>query len=249
MFVYNMHDTFIGRSLALYGEWSEGEVDLLRQILRQGDVVIEGGANIGTLTVPIAQLVGIKGKVYAFEPQRLIFQKLCANLALNSVPNVHAFHAALGQAHGGTSLPLINYSSDNNFGGFGVGEYEQGERVPVFAIDNLALPVCHMVKADVEGMEKAVLDGAAETIARCRPLLYVENDREDKDRSLALTTTISEMGYTMYWHLPMLYNAENFACNAENVFENIASFNMLCIPIERPFSIPGLERVHPRTLW
>ncbi len=53
-FAYNHHDIYIGRSLEKYGEFSELEVDLFQQICREGDIVIEVGANIGTHTVPLA---------------------------------------------------------------------------------------------------------------------------------------------------------------------------------------------------
>ena len=53
--------------------------------IQPGDVVIEVGANIGPHTVFLAQHVGPQGLVLAFEPQRILFQTLCANLALNSI--------------------------------------------------------------------------------------------------------------------------------------------------------------------
>src|SRR3954465_1933985 len=81
----NRHDVYIGRSLELYGEWSEGEIDLFRQVLRPGMVVADAGANIGTHTVARAQMVAPNGVVYAFEPQRIVFQTLAANVALNSL--------------------------------------------------------------------------------------------------------------------------------------------------------------------
>lgn len=63
-------DKWIGRSLDLYGEWSEGEVELFRNVVKPGDVVIEAGANVGALTIPLAKIVGDTGRVHAFEPQK-----------------------------------------------------------------------------------------------------------------------------------------------------------------------------------
>ena len=54
-FVYNTNDEYVGRCLAVYGEWSESEISLFRQIVREGDTVIEAGANIGTHTVFLNQ--------------------------------------------------------------------------------------------------------------------------------------------------------------------------------------------------
>jgi hypothetical protein len=79
-------------------------------------------------------------------------------------------------------------------------------------------------------MEKAVLDGAADTIGRCRPVLYVENDR--RDQSAALIATIQSLGYRLYWHTPPLYSADNFFANTVNHFPGLVSGNVLCFPQE-----------------
>ena len=81
--LFNQNDRFIGKSLELYGEYSEGEIDLFRQVVQPGTIVLEIGANIGTHTLFFARQVGHDGLVIAFEPQRLVFQCLCANMALN----------------------------------------------------------------------------------------------------------------------------------------------------------------------
>ena len=82
-FMYTVNDAFIGRSLDLYGEWCDDEVHILGQILPQGAVAVDVGANIGTHPVGFARSVGPRGLVIALEPQRLVFQTLCGNVALN----------------------------------------------------------------------------------------------------------------------------------------------------------------------
>ena len=98
----------------------------------------------------------------------------------------------------------------------------------------MGLSACGLIKADVEGFEAEALRGAADTIARCRPMLYVENDRpENRD---ALIKLIAGMGYRLYWHLPPLARRNNFNGYADNIFGDRAmiSVNMLCVPAERP---------------
>ena len=53
---FHRTDRWLGRSLDLYGEWSEGEAELFRKVVKPGDVVIEAGANIGALTIPLAKI-------------------------------------------------------------------------------------------------------------------------------------------------------------------------------------------------
>src|SRR5260370_34852291 len=85
-----------------------------------------------------------------------------------------------------------------------------------------------MLKADVEGMEVDVLAGARQTIKKFRPVLYVENDREA--HSEELITLIEELGYSMWWHLPKMFNPNNFAKNPNNIFGRIVSINLLDLP-------------------
>ena len=224
--LFNRYDRYIGRSLQVYGEFSEGECDVFRQIVQPGHTVVEVGANIGAHTVPLAQWVGTTGKVIAFEPQRVVFQTLCANVALNNLLNVHCLQQAVGSEPGSIVVPHIDYQSENNFGGLGLGSFTRGESVPLVTIDSLNLTACHFLKLDVEGMERDAILGARETLEKFKPVLYVENDR--KDQSDALVRTLDEFGYAMYWHLPPYFNPKNFAGHSENIFGNLVSKNMIC---------------------
>lgn len=237
----NRNDVYIGRSVLELGEFSEGEVDLFRQVVRPGAVVAEVGANIGSHTVPLAKLAGPTGRVYAWEPQRIVFQLLCANLALNSLTNVIARWSAVAAEPGEVWVPRIDYGQPNNFGGLGLEGRTSGERVPTETIDSLELGRLDLLKADVEGMEQAVLEGARKTIQRCRPLLYVENDRDDK--SPDLLATIKGLGYSAFAHTPHLYNPNNFFGALSNPFGNIVSVNVFAVHSSVAANIQGLKQL------
>jgi FkbM family methyltransferase len=98
--IYNRFDTFVGRSIELYGEFAEREIGVLDQTVSAGMVVLDIGAQIGAQTLFLARKVGPAGRVLAFEPRRLIFQTLCGNMAINSVSNVHCWNAAVGAQAG-----------------------------------------------------------------------------------------------------------------------------------------------------
>ncbi len=227
LMLFNQYDSYIGRSLDLYGEYCEDEVRVFSQIVRPGMTVVEVGANIGSHTLFLARQAGPQGRVYAYEPQRIVFQTLCANMAINSIPNVHAFQLALGDAPGSVLIPPINYTQENNFGGLSLGNWEAGEEVAVTTLDSFHLAQCHFIKIDVEGMEQQVLAGAVETIHRHRPILYVENDKVEK--SDALIRYLDSLGYQMYWHSPYYFSPNNFYANPNNVFPNLLARNMLCV--------------------
>jgi FkbM family methyltransferase len=247
--LYSARDRYVGGSLDRYGEFSELEAQLFTGLVRPGMLVVEVGSNIGAHTVHLAKLVGENGGVVAFEAQRVIFQMLCANLALNGIENTDAKCMAVGAAPGEIMVPRLDYRGDNNFGGIALGG-DDGDAVEMIAIDNLLLPACHLMKIVVEGMEKQVLEGARQTIGRFRPYLYVEDDRIDKHAELI--TTLFDLEYRLWWHLPWLYNPGNFAGDPENLFPGIASFNLICLPresapeeIEGGVEVKSADEPHP----
>ena len=246
--IYNKHDQYVGYSFLHYGEFSQKEVELFEQIIFPGMVVLDIGANIGAHTLFFAEKLKGTGVVFAFEPQRIVFQTLCGNVALNSIVNTHCFHAAIGAEIGNTMIPLMDYHKEANYGGLSMGNVAQGESVQVLTIDGLGLPKCDFMKIDVEGMEREVLLGSAQTIKKHRPIIYAENDRAEK--SAALISLLLEFGYKLYWHLPRLYNPDNYFKNPNNIFGNIVSVNMFCVPSEKQVQINGLREVSgPEDNW
>jgi FkbM family methyltransferase len=243
---YNINDIFVGRSLDCYGEYSRGEVELFAQLAPPGGLVLDVGANIGALTLSLARFVGAQGAVVAFEPQRAVYQLLSANLALNEVNNVRAIHAAAGQKAGRTFVPIADHSKPGNFGGIELTD-RGGEPVEIMTIDSLQLPACHFIKIDVEGQERSVIAGAAATIARFRPVLYVENDR--RPQSPDLIRQLRDLDYACYWHLPPLYMPDNFYGNATNVFPGIVSIDMMCLPKGDGRTVEGMKPVTGPDDW
>lgn len=246
LMAYNINDTYVGRSLDFYGEYSRGETMLFAQIALPGSVAVDVGANIGALTLPLARIIGSGGTVIAMEPQRAVYQLLCANLALNEIGNVRAIHTAAGRTPGRTFVPIPDQAKPGNFGAVELTD-KGGEPIGVMSIDSLQLPACHFIKIDVEGQEQSVIAGAAETIARFRPVLYVENDRREK--SADLIRQIRDLDYVSYWHLPPLYRPDNFYGNPTNVFPGILSLNMLCLPSSDTRKVEGIRPVSGPDDW
>jgi FkbM family methyltransferase len=241
-------DRYITRCLQTYGEYCEAEAHVFRQLVKPAMTVVEAGANIGTHTLMLAKACA-PGRLIAFEPQQRIFQLLCANLAANGVANVVALPEAMGAAAGTARLPALDYGAANNFGGVapsldaeGSG-WADGLAARVTPLDDLALPACHLLKIDVEGWEAEALRGARQTIARCRPLIYVENDRAEQQA--VLIALIAELGYAQYWHVAPLFNAENFKGASQDVTGQAVSLNMFCVPNESSLTVTGFEPIDP----
>ncbi|MDP4797084.1 MAG: FkbM family methyltransferase [Rhodospirillales bacterium] len=246
--ISNPNDQYIGKSLQAYGEWSYGEILLLARLLAPDANIIEVGGNIGAHTVPLAKRVP-DGHVIAFEPQRLCFQMLCANVINNDCTNVTTYNMAVGDVAGSTVMADIDPDRAFNFGGIGVnqstiaGPVSQHGRTPVVCLDDMidAAFKVQLIKCDAEGMEVKVVKGAAQLIARDKPVLYLEDDRAALSQSLY--ETVRSFGYEVWWHAVPLYRPDNLAGNGKNIFENIYSFSLLCCHPSKPVDTSGLKKL------
>ena len=240
--LYNRNDIYIGKAIEKYGEYSEAETLIFKQLCQNGDFVVEVGANIGTHTLVLSQIVGKTGRIYAFEPQRIIFQALCANMALNSIINTECFPFAVSSFDGFIKIPEIRYDIEGNFGGVEVDKFKEGLKTQVVKLDDfLDLKYLKLLKIDVEGMESSVIEGAREIIKKFKPVLYVENDRIEKSKNLI--EQIKSLDYKLFWHLPPLFNKNNFANCKDNIFSDIVSVNMLCFHNSLDIKIDGFMEI------
>lgn len=243
LFMYNRNDSYIGRSLDLYGEWCDREIQLLGQFIRPGDTVVDVGANIGTHTVAFANLAGPTGTVHAFEPQPRLFQMLCGNVALNCLENVCCHAQAVGDANGEISIPQL----PPPYAFFNYGAVPLTLSLPVTVpatmtrLDAIKLDKCQVIKIDAEEMEAQVIAGATETIARCQPVLYVENDR--REASKKLSPLLKEIGYRAYWSIFPYFDRRNFYSNTVNIWpeDHAPSANLLCLSERIKVEVPDAE--------
>lgn len=197
-------DSYIGRAVELYGEYSEAEVDVFRGFVRPEDVCIDGGALFGEHTLALAGLCPA-GHVIAFEPQRIPFQILCGNCQLNSLDNVDCERAALGAVEGRTRVEPLSPYSDCPWGLTKLSSH--GDSVPMRTIDSLNLRRLDFVKLDLEGAEADAIMGAKETLLRCRPILYVEFNYHRP----AILATLASCGYFQHWrHKAPMHREPNY---------------------------------------
>ena len=220
LFSFFDNDKWIGKALEQTGEYSEGEVEFLLSLITDESVVVEVGANIGAITVPLAKKAA---KVFAFEPQRPVFDLLEQNLVQNCV-SFCAEQFIVSDHTGVGAMADVDYNAhDINLGGIAVAN--EGNSVNVITLDDYCKDFdrLDLLKIDVEGHEREVLLGARGTILRLRPLLYVENDRFEKSHDLI--ELIMTLGYRLSWHMPPLYNPDPVGR------QNFVSFNMLCASV------------------
>lgn len=204
LFAANPKD-LIGHCLMTYGEWEDDSVQLLRSLVSPGDTVIDVGAHIGSITVPLAKAVGSTGLVHAFEPQSPVFQLLNANAALNGLYHVRTHQLLVSNITGcEQSFPLViptallqsTQPMFGHIGGYNYGAaaydphsmfYQHGEvlksheSVDIRTLDSFDFKKVALIKMDLEGHELRALRGAQNVLKRSRPILYLEHNVQSSE--------------------------------------------------------------------
>jgi putative sugar O-methyltransferase len=238
--VIPIKDVYAGQSLKEYGEFRQRELELFQQLISPGAVVLDIGAHVGAHTVPLAQLVGSGGVVVAFEPQPALHNILNANLVLNSVPNVLTYAMALGNSEGEFRITHPGSSQLDPNPETSVDALEGGDSVPLVQLDGFQLDRVDFIRLHAEGFGPNVVEGAANTIERCRPIIYVESERPENFPELI--QRLFDLSYRLWWHTSPFVSPGNFKGNQENVFHELVSVNILAIPFDmRP--IEGLQPI------
>jgi len=180
------------------------ELGFHRTLHRPG-TLLDIGAHDGAFTLPLAALPA--SRVIAFEPLPAAFARLRAATA--GLGNVTLRPEALGAAAGEMTLtlPVLDgvpqeqwASLAKGYAGLDARVTEQRHAVPVIPLDSLGLADVTAVKLDAEGGEYAVLQGARETLTRCRPVLSIEiEERHRQGSTWAVPAFLDALGYEAFY--------------------------------------------------
>ena len=174
----------------------------LPQLVKQGDKIIDIGANLGYYTCPLADLVGEGGRVYAVEPVPVIFSVLKRNVGKRR--NVELLNYALGEEE--RTIEMAN-DSVASAGYFGTGrnfvsEGELSKDAVRFTAQMKrgselfgGMEKIDFIKCDIEGYERVVLPELRPLIEKFHPTVLVETDGESRQQMIRMFT---ELGYSAY---------------------------------------------------
>ncbi len=161
----------------IQGEFEPEMVKLFRSLINKEQVILDVGANIGCTAI----LFGDLGKqVFGFEPSPTTFSYLQKNLQAAGCANVNPVNFGLGKENGSFEL---TFAKSNRSGGFvsNLTKASQGHQVEKIRIvqgddyiKETGLQHIDFIKIDVEGFEKNVMEGLAQTIQRDKPVVVLE---------------------------------------------------------------------------
>ena len=158
----------------------------LRKLCKQGNIVFDIGANVGSHTLPVASYVGEEGKVYAFEPVPWAMNRLKRNLELNSFNNLVLEGIALSDTNEKVEMKFrASFKIGSNSGVGKDGKIDESwwsecEKVNVRLVtmdsyvSNHQISRLDLIKLDVDGFEGKVIRGGLETIKRFKPKIIME---------------------------------------------------------------------------
>lgn len=182
----SMRQTF--QAYATCREWEPSTTKIFKEVVKEGDTVVDLGTNIGYFTLLAAKLVGKKGKVYSFEPEPRNYNYLCKNIELNGYDNVFATQKAVSDETGKTKLYICPYDTGhhtiNQCGGIKackpdlIDDKKEFVEVEKIALDDffkdMKQPI-NVIKMDVEGAEMLALSGMDRIIRESKNIkMFVE---------------------------------------------------------------------------
>jgi FkbM family methyltransferase len=180
---------------------------LLGRLLREGDCLLDVGANEGAYSLAAGAVVGPTGLVVAVEPSRREIERLRHNIAANDMADrCGVIEAALDAVPGSVEFAIAEaaHAGQNAFAGLLSPKVAEVRRsfVPALTLDMVLTRSAPrrptLVKIDVEGAEGAVLSGAARTIAEARPAILVEAARSEGSADNRVAMRLAEAGYRLF---------------------------------------------------
>ena len=155
-----------------FGTYERADVSAIRSLVPAGGLCIDVGANVGFFSLHFARWVGHGGRVYAFEPDEVAYERLTQNVALNGVgETVRTNRAAVAACSG----RAVFYRSAPGHGGWGsLTRFEDiatdTTDVRVTTIDEFMkterLECVDLLKVDVEANEFELLEGGRDSLCR-----------------------------------------------------------------------------------
>lgn len=202
---------YLDREIINTGIFENQSTNLVKRLIKKGDVVLDIGANIGYYTVILSKLVGTQGKVYAFEPTLHYGKFLEQNIKINNIENCTILDYGLSDKEACLAICIGESSATLHW----VVDFKphQIENIKLttldkFVIDN-NIDKIDFIKIDIDGHEPAFLRGASEVLSKMKPIILLEVNHEN----------YLHAGVTAWDFYDLLKNENYFIYSEDNLIE------------------------------
>jgi len=160
------------RDISVLGVWEPLQTEIVKKIIKNGNIVLDLGANIGYYTLILSKLVGNEGKVYSFEPDPKNFALLKKNIEINNYQNILFTQKAISNKKGTLRL----YLSTTNPGDhriFNVGDNRNFIEIESIRLDDWLDKLqdkINFIKIDIQGAEGKAIEGMTTIIQKSEKL-------------------------------------------------------------------------------
>ncbi|MDF2551510.1 MAG: hypothetical protein K0R77_785 [Chryseobacterium sp.] len=219
----NLSD-WIQQQLYFLGDYEKPEIDYLSDFLKPGNVFIDIGANIGLFSLNASEIVGEKGKIYAFEAFPPNYNQFKENISLNKFENIIAENKAISSQN--STIEILYNEKDNNIGmasaflkDFTSKEVVESTTLDQYSVDHHINRI-DLIKIDIEGGEYDALLGMTRILTEIKPQILIEiNHKTLKDSGHSETEIINLFSKFNYQILKKLSSDEQ-SYNAVFGFQN-----------------------------
>ncbi len=140
--------------------------NIIIDLLEEGDVFVDIGANEGYYSVLASKIVGNKGRVIAIEPQQRLWEIIMKNVSINSAYNISLLPFAIGAVEEQIEMvlsPVISSGSSSILKSkrsiFWRKQKAEVKKLDTI-IQSLNLSTIKLLKIDIEGFEFFALKSA-----------------------------------------------------------------------------------------
>jgi FkbM family methyltransferase len=174
------------------------EEEVIQRVLREGDVFVDIGSNIGNIAIRASKCVGKSGLVISCEPHPTICEYQKKNISLNSANNIQLVNAGVGRVRGNAVLSDRGADDQNC-----ISNVESGVKIDVLTLDEIVGNHAEIafLKIDTEGYEKQVLEGGVHALSITKIVqieLWEQHAAKYNYRCCEIVETLKNAGFELF---------------------------------------------------
>ncbi|MCU0417479.1 MAG: FkbM family methyltransferase [Cytophagaceae bacterium] len=221
---------------------SQNTLDFFKQYIKEGDVVVDIGANIGHMSTVMSLIAGKSGVTLSFDPNPFVFEILVENSKLNlDKTNIHPYNFAISDTedefyynsseasfnNGGISKDKISVH-----GKFSLEKKVKSVRLEDFIINNFPNDIHKLsfIKIDTEGYDIEILKSIADLLKKYKPTVITECfGKNNENKRFTQFDILTTLGYTLYYFSDFSIETELIPINKREDMLKWKHFDILAI--------------------